>query len=457
MPAGYSSDNLECGPTAYITLGNGRSINESITNVYAQLMACDDVQIICNVLNNTGNCDMEYFDLNEVSLDFDFIDMFNCNDPLPVSSFLGARCIGTCPQSPTESPTQAPPFSPTAITMDPTPAPTLNPSKAPTLAPSISPSSAPTNAPSISPSTAPSMTPSSTPTLSPSVAPSNAPTSSPSPAPSAGPTNFPTMPPSPAPTSAPINNPTFSPSLAPSFSPSQSPTNNPIASGDFDHYISVTYVLENVNDFVKTSVTTNPMNETNYIEWVIKSNYFLQKFLPYQKYKVSILDIEGTEVTEIDGNAYAQWLGLNELHLNAEIECNEATDDDNANYCAQVQIQSKKNNDFDERVTAALKSHYQHDSLIFTIQNGDELQIECKDCEEDPPNYVLYGLATVVGLIYIIAFFALLFNMGKFPKLPGFHYVDNGNWVALMTIGLQFWFVYMHLIIIITIHNKHNI
>ena len=161
---------------------------------------------------------------------------------------------------------------------------------------------------------------------------------------------------------------------------------------------------------------------------------------------VGVLDIDGIEIADIGANAYLEWLDLNELHLNAEIECNEATDDDNANYCAQVQIQSKKNNDFDERVTAALRSYYQHNSLVFTVDNGDSLVIECKDCDEEPPNYVLYGLASVVGLIYLVAIFALLFNMGKFPKLPGFHYVDNGNWVALMTIGLQFWHVHIHFV-----------
>ena len=440
MPSGYTEENLVCNPdnSSYLTLGSSRSILEALDYVY-DIAPCQNIEIICNVFNAVGRCNMEYFAFDQsewidsVSYGYplnasyfadvyDWIDIFSCFNPIPESSLVETRCIGTCPLSPTYAPTIAPSSTPTA--------PSINPTSAPTQPPTVP----PTNAPSIAPSTAP--------TGSPSLTPSNDPTNSPTPSPSAAPTRFPTFSPTPAPSESPIANPTVSPSTAPTYSPSQAPTNNPIISKDFHHFISVTYLLENVNDFVKTSITTNPVNETRSIEWIIKSKYFKEDIISYKNFIVSIGDIEGVAIPNIGVNSYTAWDNLNSLHLNGQIECN--MDDENVNYCASIQQQSKKNNDFDDRVTAVLQLRYDNPDLIFTVANGDSLEIDCKDCEEEAFDYVLYGLATIVGIIYLIALCALLFNMGKFPKLPGFHYVDNGNWVALMTIGLQFWFVYIH-------------
>ena len=81
MPSGYTQDTLVCNPdpASYIRLGGGKSISDAISNIY-DLKPCENIEIICNVhaLNITGQCNMEYFELNQINLDFDFIDMFNC-------------------------------------------------------------------------------------------------------------------------------------------------------------------------------------------------------------------------------------------------------------------------------------------------------------------------------------------------------------------------------------------
>ena len=254
-----------------------------------------------------------------------------------------------------------------------------------------------------------------------------------------------TFAPTPAPTNFPTNYPTLSPSVAPSFSPSTAPTNNPIATKDFDSFISITYLLQNLNDEDKIQIVNDPLNETRYIEDVIKQKYFLDGFLSFENFLVSISDIQGSEITAIDTNTQFEWINLETLSLNAQIDCNE--NDDNINYCASIQQQSKKTNDFYDRVAADLRVHYSNQQITFSSENGNALIIDCKDCEEEQPDYVLYGLAGIVGLIYLVALFALMFNMGLFPKLPGFNYVDNGNWVALMTIGLQFWYVIFIMVI----------
>ena len=407
MPSGYTEDVLVCNPdtSAYVRLGRDKSIEDALLDVYDQI-PCDGLQIQCNipVQEIDGQCDWEFFDLNAIALDRNFIDIFSCYDPIIIDSLIGRRCTNdqgeSCPQSPTLAPTQAPTDVPTA------------PSSSPSAAPTQPPSTAPTNAPSLSPSIAPTFSP------------------------TESPTDLPTE----APTTSPINHPTFSPSLAPSLAPSLSPTNNPIASKDFDSYILITYLLQNVNEEDKIKIVSDPINETTAIQDIIKQHYFLKGFLDFQNFLVIILDIEDTEIADIDTNTQFEWTNLDTLALNARIECSQ--DDDNIDYCASIKQQSQKKNDFYARAAVDLQAHFENSQLGFSSENGNNVNVQCKDCDEEPPDYVLYALGTIVGIIYLIALFALLFNIGKFPKCPGFNYVDNGNWVALMTIGLQFWYVF---------------
>ena len=148
-----------------------------------------------------------------------------------------------------------------------------------------------------------------------------------------------------------------------------------------------------MNDENKIQIINDPINETRYIEDVIKQKYFLDGFLSFENFLVSISDIEGVEITAIDTNTQFEWVNLDTLSLNAQIDCNE--DDDNINYCASIQQQSKKTNDFYDRVADDLRGHYNNQQIEFSSQNGNALIIDCKDCEEEPPDYVLYGLAAI--------------------------------------------------------------
>ena len=389
---------------------------------------------------------MKYFDSGYTISDQ--YRLFNCYGPIGLNSLYETRCIGTCPQSPTKAPTNAPSLSPSGQTVSPSFVPTVAPTIAPSLAPSDTPSTSPTSVPTFGPSMAPSITPTYSPSKAPSQTPSTAPSATPTYSPSIAPTLSPSLTPSQSPSMAPSITPSLSPSLSPSYFPTTAPTQNPIASKDFDSFIAISYYLKNVNTENKLRITTHVQNETMYIKSVITQQYFLPSVISYKNFLVNMVDIQGTKIEDIDVNTNVEWTNLNSLELNAKIECN--INDDNVNYCASIQQQSKEDNAFYDRVTEELRRHYntaklnsnKDVSLIkFVAGNGNSLQIQCKVCEkESSPAYMLYGLAAVVGLLFLLAIFALLFNKRKFPKLPGFNMVDDAEWTALMIYSLQLWY-----------------
>ena len=431
-PIGYNGHNLICDPEdAYFTLNSHLSLSQAIENIYPRL-PCEDTTFICN---KTDSCDMTYH-LSPQTTTMISTPFVNCYGPIELSNAYELQCIGTCSQSPTQNPTNSPSFSPTFTTSAPSSAPTSSPTTAPSVAPSNVPSDAPTNypsiapsispsivpsmapsiAPSFSPSSAPSLTPTQNPsqnpslsptiapTLSPTALPSLAPSRSPTITPSSSPSNLPTIAPSVNPSSVPSDAPSFSPSsspsIAPSFSPSYSPsaapTENPIASKDFDSYIDITYFLRNVNTENKITITSDPLNQSIYIASAIKQQYFLPSVISYENFFVNMIDIQGTKISQISVNTNFEWTNLNNLELNSKIECNQ--NDDNVNYCASIQQQSKEDNEFYARVTADFQNHYSNQNLQFTAGNGNALEIICKDCEDPDPEYVLYGLASVVEI-----------------------------------------------------------
>ena len=85
------------------------------------------------------------------------------------------------------------------------------------------------------------------------------------------------------------------------------------------------------------------------------------------------------------------------------------------------------------------------------------VKIRCMAEPDSSPAYVLYALASVVALLFILAIFAFLFNKRKFPKLPGFNVVDDAEWTALMIYSLQLWcdaiFIYYICFDLINVYN----
>ena len=173
--------------------------------------------------------------------------------------------------------------------------------------------------------------------------------------------------------------------------------------------------------------------------------YFIPNVISYDKYFVQMLDIQETLIEEINTNTVIEWTNLDKLELHAQIECNQ--DDNNINYCESIKLQSQSDasnnvdDDFSGRVRSTLANHYTNNNLEFYVRNPQALDITCKGCETEATNYVLYGLLSLVIVLVLISICAFLFNIGKFPKLPGFHRVDNAKWTSITIFAVQFWFV----------------
>ena len=218
----------------------------------------------------------------------------------------------------------------------------------------------------------------------------------------------------------------------------------------------VPYVLQKVTHPEKEQICSDTIKVTKDITFIIKQEYFLSETISFENFLINMLDIQGTEITQINSALLEEWDDFNELQLNTQIECNQ--DDANINYCALIQQQSKSDNYvFYDQVTAKLQLYFENDDLLFVADNGATLDIICKNCKKQTPDYFLYVLSTVVGLLFIFSVFAFLFNKRKFPKLPGFNVVDDARWTALMIYALQFWDFYRyHIHATFSVHCAFN-
>eukprot|EP01084_Bolivina_argentea_P153556 267750_1 len=222
---GYTTRNLKCGhDDASILLNNQHNTTtDSILGTLYNPMPCSDVTFICN---STESCAIDEY-VSSINLGQNFTNTFFCYGPENYQSIVQIECIGTCPESPTLTPTSSPTLSTTHPSAAPTQPPSISPSHSPTSPPSRSPSLSPSVIPSSAPSLAPSIAPSIPPTFTPSVAPSDFPTLSPSQNPTGTPTLNPSSAPSITPSTAPTNIPSVAPSQHPSLTPSHYPSINP--------------------------------------------------------------------------------------------------------------------------------------------------------------------------------------------------------------------------------------
>eukprot|EP01083_Nonionella_stella_P292719 995617_1 len=379
---GYGLEGIHCGTESqyvrYETSLTDTDIRSLIESEYnGPLYPCDNnIQIKCDQ-NMTDNV------MNECTVDYVIEPATAGLLPsqcywISIVDLVTIRCLGSCVTSPTEEPTSIPSFSPTEDTMNPTIVPTLSPSNAPSHAPSESP----------------------------------------------------------------INRPTMSPSNAPSNAPSESPTSrptlNPLAIHEFDYYIDITFILDEVNDENKNQITTNPINETTEIKTVIKTTYVGDGTqIAYSDLLIEIESIEGSPIESIDKATNIEWTNKEQLNLQSRVQCTEFG-------CASIKKQSQIENDFAGSVQYTLREHFNNDQLLFSV--GQSFEIIEKNAraliKDNTKLYIFYGMCSIVCILLLIAIFAYLFNMGMFPQLPGFYVVDDAKWAALLIFSLQFWDFY---------------
>ena len=379
-PSGYIKDNLDCDPNnAYVLLTDeDYDTFTSLMNSAAEItgnLPCQDIVFNCV---ETESCSIRYINKSHDYVIFeDFQPYFNCHGPIYFDQLFEIQCIGTCPLSPTQTPTTA------SLINEPT---------------STSPTTDPTNSPSA--------------------------------APTVSPTDYPTQ--------------------SPTNAPSAAPTNNPIASNDFDSFIIITFVLDKLRTDDKTTIATNAYTEMANFEMVLNDEYFVPNLLLYENYLVRVMDIEGTEIQDININTGRQWenSNLQRLRFETKIECNLNAQDISCDSIKKISQPDDPNN-FAENVQAIMRNYTDNNNLLFYVEDAGALTIECKFCEDPDPDYVFYGLTGFLALLVLISIFAFMFNLGKFPKLPGFNYVDNAAWSSLIAFGLQCWYgsplIYIHI------------
>jgi len=147
---------------------------------------------------------------------------------------------------------------------------------------------------------------------------------------------------------------------------------------------------------------------------------------------LNIIKIQDTEIENINKAMYAEWSKYKSLTFETRIECD-------ALICPFIRQQTYKK-DFTMATETNLREYFQNKNLEFLVQNADTITIECKHCSKDEPfQYILVTLGTVISLFMITAICAILFNQGIIPKILCFNVVDDGRWQALIAFSLQLW------------------
>ena len=107
-PSGYTGYNLDCDPNdAYILLKDDDyeafiSVEDSVQDIIGNL-PCQDVTFKCL---QTESCSMQYMHKNHSYEQFEDVQpYFNCHGPIYFEQLFDIHCVGTCPLSPTPSPT----------------------------------------------------------------------------------------------------------------------------------------------------------------------------------------------------------------------------------------------------------------------------------------------------------------------------------------------------------------
>lgn len=103
---------------------------------------------------------------------------------------------------------------------------------------------------------------------------------------------------------------------------------------------------------------------------------------------------------------------------------------------ADDQFNDKKEESFRLFVESEMQNQY-GSGLSFTVNSlSGPYELNPSPTEID---YVFYTLLGVVGLMVIVAGFALMFNEGLLPVFPPCHTVDSGKWSAILSFATQFY------------------
>ena len=194
----------------------------------------------------------------------------------------------------------------------------------------------------------------------------------------------------------------------------------------------IVYMTQNITHFVINMID---MLENGYITESIN--------LEYRHFQLKILQIADYTVHDLTESSIERTQDMliqdyqPQLLLHCKILCAK-------HFCYEIIYKEFTQKSFEDYVTEEIKKYFVNDHIVFLVKtSADELQVKSLLPSEAPP-YVFHTIIAISGCLVLIGFCAFIFNQipNKCSKIPGFHIVDDGKWMAVMIFGLQFWFVF---------------
>eukprot|EP01084_Bolivina_argentea_P305583 527913_1 len=228
--------------------------------------------------------------------------------------------------------------------------------------------------------------------------------------------------------------PTFEPTNNPTLIPIYPPTRRPTTENSYNYYFDMICFIDNIqkNDITKlennTFTVVNHISNTMEEAFVNDDNVHLQFFA----FWIKIENINGNKINKINENTKLSQ--YNEWKLKTKVLTQLAAD---AKDLKQANISSK--GALVKYVTENIRKYFGNPQLVFYIDSDKMSAIKELYPDYTETDYYFYGLLSLTFVIILVGMYAFLWNKQKICGCPGFYIVDDGNWMSLIVLSLQFY------------------
>ena len=149
------------------------------------------------------------------------------------------------------------------------------------------------------------------------------------------------------------------------------------------------------------------------------------------------------EIGDLTEDNYYAFSAADSLTLSTVIDCfNNEVDGSSCDFI----IGTASLPTFAQNVSSLMGAHFNNSEVVFAaVADEASLSIVDKYATTTEVDWFTIVVLSGCGLMSLLAVPALLHNKRRLPKLPGFHYVDDGKFVALILYALQIWDFYSDL------------
>eukprot|EP01084_Bolivina_argentea_P107535 192270_1 len=267
------------------------------------------------------------------------------------------------------------------------------------------------------------------------------------------PTQRPTVSPTKSPSIPPTAAPTIGPTKTPSNAPTGSPTRTPTIKDAYSSYIEGKYGLNALSDKDIDLFADNIYSVSQDIDRIIEygfTNHLSSSdgwSLQYKEYWVKTVEINEQKMSDLSRNNKMFYSSLYsqeyQIVLDARIECEQ--------FICDYIISKYDKTLFTDIVTSELQIYFDNignsnvatDKLEFSVISGFK-QVKSKypdDIKET--EWILIIMAIILSFGCVISILAYLWNTeccGRgYPKIAGFHIVDDSQYFVVLIFALQCW------------------